>query len=1075
MSQVLNDALRAATRDMTPRARLNPQAAVVPVNEDNVNKSGVSEIDKLSTEISKNNDVVAGVESYARSVINKPLNSLIDNVSTGVLAGSNEIVAAAKTGIAAATDNVELRDSAEDTRNSLNMDIKAWRGEEEANMVENIVFSLSKMLALPLGAAGAVGKAGMALNATAKGGLTMGTVGATTGVISYQETKQEAMNKGVDRDTANTAGQIMGAGMGASVLLPVTYPGRIATIAQGIGKTSVGAVAATAAMSGTQYGAGSYIQSQDPVPNIPSEPFKPDYKTAGEDLKVMATDPTSIAVGLAMGGALGGVVARGKYRQYQQDLKLVQSLNSDPLAYITPELISDIKAGNLDGLELTRVANELSMTTRELISMTEIKDLAVINKDGKDLDPNYVDKTQEQYDLEVRQNLALTLREIKASQLNINDLDSSGVLTDSDRMLMVRNEGLLQQYYETGDVSLLDQLEIPQVHRDAYLLNNYELEVKDNYFNIETHINRYNEGIPYEPITNPPLAASSLPSTISRPNTSVMNTIASGEGDYRSLNRGKAGDAPNARLPENITIAQIQKLQQLPVGHPDRLMAVGRYQLIPSTLQGAVKALKLDPNTKFTPEVQDRIMKDYLLKIKKAQIHAYISGASDDLFGAQLATAQEFASVGVPAGTTKNGQSLTTDRSYYAGIGNNKASISSSTIARDLKLARDRYQAAIKEGKSADEAWDIAMSKDASTLSQTVISDIKTTTVTNPDGKVFVDNNTRSPNESSQVLIVPQKQTLVEAFKSLFSKQESAYDVALRNMTNGSQLTEEALQSRAIQKVYEERSYQYALDTRQKAVSLGFKGKELEDITTNAFNTHQSNLKIGKSKIYAEEFVSNMAIYKDKVDSKNMSLDEVREISLITAQSRINKAQYITPIKAIAPSTQAAAKDQSLTYDLEPIKVGSSLRVNGKDLKVLEDSLGVTKGNKTNEQIIRYQDKDGNWFTRKENNKEESSTTKNKDNVTSTIKLEDGTILTRISTRLPDGSIITRFIDNQGNRINAPNAAYLNTAVANQIKDGETVIIDGTTVTKQELQTLINNTKPIDNTALEQFALCALS
>lgn len=1074
MSQVLQDAIRSANRDLTPSPKLNISTPVEVATPSSINEEGVSEIDKLSTEISKNNGVVAGVESYTRSVINKPFNSLIDNVSTGVLAGSNEIVAAAKTGIAAATDNVELRDSAEDTRNSLNMDIKAWRGEEDANMVENIIFSLSKMLALPLGAAGAAGKAGMALNATTKGALTMGTVGATTGVISYQETKQEAMNKGVDRDTANTAGQIMGTGMGASVLVPAAGFGRIATKTRVAVNSVASAAAATAAMSGTQYAAGSYIQSQDPIPETPSRPFVPDYKTAGQDLKDMATDPTSITLGLVLGGAIGGVVGAGKYRQYKQDVALLKKLNNDPLSFVTPELIAEVKTGQVDGPLITKMANDLGMENQELSVILQNPkldiDLVAYNQEMRDLDPNHIDKTQAELDLELRQDLAEQIRTIKASQLNSNQIDASGVLADSDRMLMMRNEQILQKYYDTGDASLLDQLEIPQVHRDANLLANYELEVKDNYFNVETHITRYNEGLPYTPLAYSTPRATTVATRLSGRNT-VMNTIASGEGDYRSLNRGKAGDAPNARLPEDITIAQIQKLQQLPVGHPDRLMAVGRYQLIPSTLQGAVKALKLSPNTKFTPEVQDRIMKDYLLKIKKPQIHAYISGASDDLLGAQLAMAQEFASVGVPAGTTKKGRTLPTDSTFYPGEGNNRASIKSSTIAKDLERAREVYKEAITNGKSADEAWEMAMNPEQVQLSTTVKADIATTTNTNKGGEIFTSPSTRGPDANSAVLVLPSKQSLVDSFKALFRSKENTYDteVAELRAKYGESMTEEALQSRAIQRVYEEKSYQYALDTRNKAIEFGYKGKELEDITTNAFNSHQANLKAGQSKIYNDEFTSHMSIYRDQVDDKTMSIDEVREIALLTAKAREKLAIFELPPISVAPvATQNNRQTNKLT--LEPVKVGESLTIKGQSLKVVEDSL--TTQQQTSGKLVRYQNQDGSWSSKRTG---ASGKQGSPDTVTSTLKLSDGSLVTRISTKLADGNIVTRIIDNQGTRLNGPDAAYLNAVVANQIKNGESVIIDGNVVTKQELQELIKNTEQIDNTALEAFALCSLS
>ena len=116
--------------------------------------------------------------------------------------------------------------------------------------------------------------------------------------------------------------------------------------------------------------------------------------------------------------------------------------------------------------------------------------------------------------------------------------------------------------------------------------------------------------------------------------------------------------------------------------------------MIPSTLEAGLKYLKIDPNTKFTPEVQEALFRDYLLKVKNPKVYKYITGESDNLEGAQLSMAKEFASVGIPrdiAGKTKG-------QSYYGGVGNNKASISPDTIANQLYAQRKRYQEAIYKG-----------------------------------------------------------------------------------------------------------------------------------------------------------------------------------------------------------------------------------------------------------------------------------------------------------------------------------------------------------------------------------------
>ena len=45
------------------------------------------------------------------------------------------------------------------------------------------------------------------------------------------------------------------------------------------------------------------------------------------------------------------------------------------------------------------------------------------------------------------------------------------------------------------------------------------------------------------------------------------------------------------------------------------LHAVGRYQFIGDTLQNEVNRMGLDPNTKFTPEVQDQIFLSHIKRV----------------------------------------------------------------------------------------------------------------------------------------------------------------------------------------------------------------------------------------------------------------------------------------------------------------------------------------------------------------------------------------------------------------------------------------------------------------------------
>ena len=75
------------------------------------------------------------------------------------------------------------------------------------------------------------------------------------------------------------------------------------------------------------------------------------------------------------------------------------------------------------------------------------------------------------------------------------------------------------------------------------------------------------------------------------------------------------------RPPTQMTIGEIFAWIDRTPGQPH---AIGRYQFIPMTLRRLVNILDLDPNTRFSPAVQDR-MADVLLS--EAGLNAFRSGA----------------------------------------------------------------------------------------------------------------------------------------------------------------------------------------------------------------------------------------------------------------------------------------------------------------------------------------------------------------------------------------------------------------------------------------------------------------
>lgn len=176
--------------------------------------------------------------------------------------------------------------------------------------------------------------------------------------------------------------------------------------------------------------------------------------------------------------------------------------------------------------------------------------------------------------------------------------------------------------------------------------------------------------------------------------------ISRGEGNYNSFNRGNAGDSRGQTIDFSLmTLGEIQVAQHLGRHDPHRLFAVGKYQIIPDTMDDATRRLKLDPNQKFTPDLQERIFADYLITGKRPQIEAYIKGGpAASLHAAQKAACQEWASVEDPD---------TPGKPYapYLKHGNNHSSITSGQIAGAINTMRTEYQAHIAKGMRPNEAW----------------------------------------------------------------------------------------------------------------------------------------------------------------------------------------------------------------------------------------------------------------------------------------------------------------------------------------------------------------------------------
>ena len=186
----------------------------------------------------------------------------------------------------------------------------------------------------------------------------------------------------------------------------------------------------------------------------------------------------------------------------------------------------------------------------------------------------------------------------------------------------------------------------------------------------------------------PPVVQETIATQDVLSDTSFLTFIAKGEGDYGSSNRGTKNNRiqgstnstvrGGSKLTE-LTIEEIRKYQKIKdPDNADRLFAVGKYQLIPTTFDMAVNALGLPKNTVFSKEVQEK-MGRYLLFSKRPALGSYIKGESNDEAKALLEAAKEWASLPDPK----------TGNSYYGKGNKAQHSLKETKIA--LTKARNEY------------------------------------------------------------------------------------------------------------------------------------------------------------------------------------------------------------------------------------------------------------------------------------------------------------------------------------------------------------------------------------------------
>lgn len=165
---------------------------------------------------------------------------------------------------------------------------------------------------------------------------------------------------------------------------------------------------------------------------------------------------------------------------------------------------------------------------------------------------------------------------------------------------------------------------------------------------------------------------------------------------YDAYNSGETNKrGPVEYKPSEMTLGQILELQSRPTSNPDRMFAVGRYQVIGETLRAAMRGLGLSEDEVYTPELQDRIA-EWLIEggEKRAALTDYVFGKHDDLDAAQYDTAREWAGVVNPRGV---GQ-------YDGDKAGNRAHGGMAAVGEVRRLLRDLREENI-EGRLAAERY----------------------------------------------------------------------------------------------------------------------------------------------------------------------------------------------------------------------------------------------------------------------------------------------------------------------------------------------------------------------------------
>jgi hypothetical protein len=316
--------------------------------------------------------------------------------------------------------------------------------------------------------------------------------------------------------------------------------------------------------------------------------------------------------------------------------------------------------------------------------------------------------------------------------------------------------------------------------------------------------------------------------------SAVIQGAESAGAGYNAYNRGVAGDSKEPLNLTGMTVGEIKRRQSLPKGDPERLFAVGAYQVIPDTLNSSLDALGISDDALFDEELQNRIFTDSLIQ-KQPALHQYLIGESDDLDSATLGAADEWA--GLP--------DYTTGKSVYGGKGGNAASARIEDVRSSLLAARENVKALVEKGASYEDALRIALVGGTYTTPRVPIDDSSTPTPKEKDpAKV----------NRGEVVVAEEK-----GYSPEYKKQVSRYDEQVSQVASQAGLANWKA-SGAI-----EGQQQHFIDEATVAIS---------ETARKAFEEEYQSF-IAEEDKYSNEALSAQYVNEKKASGKNPDNDEL--------------------------------------------------------------------------------------------------------------------------------------------------------------------------------------------------------